>query len=381
MRHSRPPRLARFAGVLGLALAGGAQDAAVAWGPSTHAGLAEALLARIESDPTHRLTFLVRPRCREIFVRSSLSPDMTVNPLAGRKTDPVYNKLFHDRDLGRKMVRTARDRGDLDGTAFALGWLGHAVADRTVSGPGGIIYRDLFGLPRPSRKRLATELAAINKLSIDAVMIHDLAVPEVSPHVDETLLVEGLRRHLRARPPRGAVADPATAVPSYLRAFEWACAGMHALVTSMGANSTAFPALAAELSEDGEDGRTVPGFEESVDAMEDALVTAVGSPTTWPPAAPAAAPAGMAARALATAGAVGARVRSAAQRGSKALQRGRSAVTGALVAPALRAMKAAIGLGGPGARVTLAFFSDMVDGALTWPEVRSRVKHTALQAR
>ena len=54
-----------------------------------------------ESRSVHPLAFLLDEPYRTLFVRSSLSPDMTLSAFAGKKVDPRYNRLFHDRAIGR----------------------------------------------------------------------------------------------------------------------------------------------------------------------------------------------------------------------------------------------------------------------------------------
>lgn len=256
--------------------------AAQAWGPYTHAALAEALLERIAETKGHRLAFLVSEPYRTTFVRSSLSPDMTLSAFAGKKVDPVYNKLFHDKVIGRAMAQTAWDAQDWNTVAFALGWLSHAVADNRMSKAGGsIIYKDIFGLPRATRKKIAGALNAINKVSLDAFILTEWEVAEVTPHIEEHALCAALKEPIAKG--KLAVEAPEDALPGFKRSFDWACSSLNAFCTQL-SETKAFPAMIAELTESDGETREIPGFEAAVEAMDDALVAAVAGRKPGPPA-------------------------------------------------------------------------------------------------
>lgn len=356
---------------------------ALAWGPYTHAALSEALLDRVASGKGHRLAFLVQEPHRSLFIRSALSPDMTLSATAGRKVDPAYNKLFHDRALGKKMIQSAWDAQDWKAAAFGLGWLGHAAADRSMAKAGSIIYKDLFGLPRATRRQLSTGLTAINKVTLDACALHDYAAPECEPHVDEPALIAAVRGPIAAR--KLALEPPEAAIPAFRRSFAWACSSLQSFAARLAANKKAYPDLIAELTTVEEGERVIPGFEDAVDAMERELSDAIAGRPSPPPEIVAetqtgddAAPApGLTARAMRKAKALAARGGEFLWSGTTITRKLREAVVD-------RSIQLLNWMGGDrsqGGRLLMTFAGDMLNDTKTWPEVRAHVAGIVAKAQ
>lgn len=348
----------------------------LAWGPYTHAALSESLLERIADARSHPLAFLVQEPYRAIFVRSSLSPDMTLSAFAARKVDPVYNKLFHDKVIGRALVQSAWDRQDWKTAAFGLGWLGHAAADNCMSRAGGsVIYKDLFGLPRATRRKLAVALNAINKVSLDAFVLTEYEVDQVTPYIQEVALAAALKGPIQQR--KLSVEAPEDALPGFARSFEWACSSLHAYCSQVG-ETRAFPALIAELTEENEEGRTIPGFDDAIDAMEEVLLGAVASRLSAPRSksdldqakdAAGGSP-GIGTRAVRKAKALAASGTGFLWGGTSITRKLRQT----LLERSLQLVNAMGGDGSLGGRVLITFAGDMLNETRSWPEVRAHIQ-------
>ncbi|MBI4861858.1 MAG: hypothetical protein HY815_16610 [Candidatus Riflebacteria bacterium] len=319
------------------------------------------------------LAFLLEEPARTAFIRGSLSPDMTVSTLTGRKADPAYDRQFHSRALARRLIGKAAARGDGKALGFALGWLGHLEADRSMSRPGGIIYLDLFGLPAATRKRIARTLTAINKFTVDAILIRELSIQPVVPYVDLELVLDCLQA------PRGGRLDrpgARRAVTAFVASYEWTCSVLHTMAREMGANRRAFPELTEVLSGPTEEGVEIPGFDEAVQGMERALAASVpadldlGNVETDSPPTPRTAAPGILARATTKAA-------SLTSRGGRYLWGGTDLARSLRQAAVEQALRLVNSLGGPGSvaqRVLVTFFLDMVNETYGWPQVRARVK-------
>lgn len=347
--------------------------AAQAWGPYTHAALAEALLERIAETKGHKLAFLVAEPYRTTFVRSSLSPDMTLSAFAAKKVDPVYNKLFHDKIIGRAMVQTAWDQKDWNVVAFALGWLSHTVADNRMSKAGGsVIYKDIFGLSKAARKKIPGALNAINKVSLDAFILTEWEVSEVTPHIEEQALCAALKEPIAQR--KLAVDAPEDALPGFKRSFDWACSSLNAFCSQLG-ETKAFPAMIAELTETDGENRAIPGFDEAVEAMDEALVAAIAGRGAGPSARPdpeeskADAP-GIVTRTMR-------RTKALAASGAGFLWGGNSLTKRLRQALLDRSIQLVNSLGSDtslNGRVMMTFAGDMLNETRTWAEVRAHIQ-------
>jgi len=343
------------------------------WGPSTHVALSEAVLERIEARPGHPLTFLTREPCRTLFVRSSPSPDLTASGLGGKEGYRDHDVYFHDRAVARAVILRALRASDAGGAAFGLGWLGHIEADRAMTGPGGIIYKDLFGLSSRARRRFSGALTAISKTCLDAIVVRDLEVREVVPHVDEPLLAAVL-----AKTPRGTrQAPPPTAqeLASYRASFAWTCAALYRVAETFASGRKAFPEIASLLAEEGEETPVFIGFDEVVDRVFEVLEAALGSrsppsgPVVKAPASPAPSP-GLAARAASKAGRL-------ASRGLGYLWGGTQVTAKIRQVVIEQSMKLVNSLGGEssaGRRLLLTFASDLINDSRPWSEVRIRAR-------
>ena len=347
-----------------------------AWGPYTHAALAEALVERVTEARNHPLAFLATEPYHTTFVRSSLSPDMTLSAFAAKKVDPVYNKLFHDKLIGRALGQTAWDMKDWNVAAFALGWLSHAAADNRMSKAGGsIIYKDIFGLPRATRKKLSGALNAINKVSLDAFILTEWEVSEVTPYIDEPALIAALKGPIAQR--KLTVDAPEDALPGFKSSFDWACTSLLTYCSQV-SETRAFPALIAELTEETPDGRVIPGFDTAVDAMEEVLLAAVAGRGAAP--APAAEVDAEKGSSDATP-----RITTRAMRKTKALAAsgagflwGGTSITKrlrqAVLDRSIQLVNAMGSDGSLGGRVLITFAGDMLNETRTWPEVRAHIQ-------
>ena len=358
---------------------------ALAWGPFTHAALSESLLERIGEAHHHPLAFLTTAPYRTLFVRASLSPDMTLSAFAGKKVNPVYNKLFHDRAIGRAIVQAAWEAHDLQAAAFGLGWLGHAVSDNRMSKTSGsVIYHDLFGLPVATRKKLASSLNAINKICIDAFLMKEEQAPEVEPYVDEAALAAALKAPIAAR--HLAVEPPETAIPGFVSSFSWACSSIHAFCEQVGTTKS-FPALIEGLTERDEDGdRSVPGYDAVVEAMDQALSAAVrdakgagdAEVTSADPSPASDADGRHVDPSLGTRAAR--KARALAAKGSAFLWGGTTItrkIREAVLERSLQLVNSMGGDGSLGGRLLVTFAGDMLNETRNWPEVQAHLRKLA----
>lgn len=347
-----------------------------AWGPYTHAALAEAFVERVTEARNHPLAFLGTEPYHTTFVRSSLSPDMTLSAFAARKVDPVYNKLFHDKSIGRVLVQTAWDQKDWNVAAFALGWLSHAAADNRMSKAGGsIIYKDIFGLPKGTRKKLSSAFNAINKVTLDAFILTEWEVNDVTPYIDEPALVAALKGPIAQR--KLAVEATENALPGFKSSFDWACTSLHTYCSQV-SETRAFPALIAELTEVTPDGREIPGFDAAVDAMEETLLATVAGRPPGPAAANdldatrtnADPTPGITTRAMRKTKALAASGAGFLWGGTSITKKLRQAVLDRSI-QLVNAMGSDGSLGG---RVLITFAGDMLNETRTWPEIRAHIQ-------
>jgi hypothetical protein len=254
---------------------------AVGWGPAAHVTLGRAVLHRIQSNPEHPLGFLAVEPYRTIFLRSTMSPDMTLSLFRGRKLNVRYNGFFHNDAVSELMVKDAASRHSWEQLAFALGWRSHRIADHAVSQPGSVIYRNLFGFSRDEMKTLQLALTELNKFCIDCVMIRDHQTEAMEPYVDTPLLAKSLQSYFETK--QITAEDPRKLIPEYFSDFKWSCSTLFTVAESISVNRKAFPALASELIGDESDEQDqgaaqerdpteFPMFEDTVDAMEGSLV-------------------------------------------------------------------------------------------------------------
>jgi hypothetical protein len=352
-----------------------------AWGPVAHVTLGRAVLHRVMANPNHPLAFLAAEPYRSIFLRSSMSPDMTLSLFAARKINPQFNRYFHTDTVSDLMVTDAAARQAWDQLAFALGWRSHRVADDVLRRPGSIIYRNLFGFAKTEKRSVIVAMPDINKFCIDCMMIRDQQTEAMEPYIDAPLLVRSLKTYLASK--GVTTEDPAKLIPEFFSDFKWSCSTLFTVAQTVSANQKAFPALTQELMGDPaeeEQGPTPSGtfeefpiFEDAVDVIEASLIKACGGielpevenfeqPKT-------AAKPGIAERAAR-------RVEKMASAGTRFLWSSMPItrkLRQVVVDQSVRLINSVGSDGSVRQRLLLTFAADMVNGTRDWPQIKKHV--------
>jgi len=352
-------------------------SAAVAWGPSTHVAVGQVLLDRVGSKSPGPLSFLRSPSLRDIFLRSSIAPDMTLSILAAKKSDKAYDKLLHSQSMAVRMVTDALDNDDPRQLAFALGWTAHIEADRLMSGPGRVVYKDLIGFSGPTKRRVAAMLPEMNKLCMDAVVIRDMEIPMQKPFVDRPLLIRAIGRqtgkHTRT------VSWPDEAIAGFLSSFDWSCSTLHGLATAVANNEKAFSDLAAELSEESDD-EPFTGFDELVDEVLAHLVSLVPRSHGVDSTGETVSPTPSKSRSDTVASRTARKAGQIASRGLSFLWDGNS-VTAKMrqvaIEQSLRVLNSFGGEDSRARRVLTTFVADLINDTRTWSQVKIHVRRIA----
>jgi hypothetical protein len=180
--------------------------AAAAWGPFTHELLNEEALRQLPANPA--LSVLQQAGGISTFISAGSLPDMTFDVLAGSKTDPEYNALFHSDDpagpspFTLHLLKMAQGSGQPEDLAFALGWKSHILADVIGDKPGAVTTRNPLDLP----DNLSYVSSGLTKILLDGVFA-TVATPgwNYHPRYRRSLMARAVQSCQAAR---GVTVDP-----------------------------------------------------------------------------------------------------------------------------------------------------------------------------
>jgi hypothetical protein len=220
----------------------------MAWGLLTHAIINQEALRLLPS--RGELGFLLQDQERWRFVTAGALPDMTFSFLAGGKTDPSLNRLFHDAGaagdersgFAGHLMAQALNTGRNEAVAFALGWWAHPVADRVGNAADAAPSRNVLDLPA----EVWDLSGGLNDVLIDGVMkLRAEPGRSYRPRFETDLLVDSI---LSYRGDGGLADQDPAAVRARIRELERRFSASAALVHEVAHLISVNRRLVADLS-------------------------------------------------------------------------------------------------------------------------------------